>query len=276
MAAKTDWVNGQKVHGSHLNDLGTEVNGKQPLDGDLSVIAGLSPSNDDILQRKGGAWSVRTIAQLLADLNLEDTYAQAVPYGAGWPGSRPAGASIIAIGGTVAPAWLTTADLWFSDDPDPMGIGYVQPFLPGVTMADQVWSATNDARYMRAISGGVITKVAIQVAVSAGNISIAIKNDNAGTPATGVGSVKQSTGAIACPALGYQEVALGASVTVAKGDWFCMSCDSNTASFRGFGGNDTDLHKNVAGRSGTSHPIGNASTVSTWSMSRFPAMRGVA
>lgn len=52
------------------------VNGVyQPLDSDLTAVAGLSPSNDDILQRKAGAWTNRTIAQLLTDLNLDATYA---------------------------------------------------------------------------------------------------------------------------------------------------------------------------------------------------------
>lgn len=41
----------------------------QPLDADLTAIAGLSPSNDDIIQRKAGAWTNRTIAQLKTDLN---------------------------------------------------------------------------------------------------------------------------------------------------------------------------------------------------------------
>lgn len=35
---------------------------------DLAAIAGLSPSNDDVIQRKAGAWTNRTMAQLVADL----------------------------------------------------------------------------------------------------------------------------------------------------------------------------------------------------------------
>jgi hypothetical protein len=44
------------------------------LDSDLTTIAGLTPSNDDILQRKAGAWTNRTIAQLLTDLGLGSVY----------------------------------------------------------------------------------------------------------------------------------------------------------------------------------------------------------
>lgn len=43
---------------------------KQPLDSDLTVIANLSASNDDIIQRKSGAWTNRTPAQVKVDLGL--------------------------------------------------------------------------------------------------------------------------------------------------------------------------------------------------------------
>jgi len=48
----------------------TQDAGKQPLDADLTTIAGLTPSNDDFLQRKSGAWANRTIAQVQADLGV--------------------------------------------------------------------------------------------------------------------------------------------------------------------------------------------------------------
>lgn len=40
----------------------------QPLDADLTSIAGLSPADDDVIQRKAGAWVNRTIAQIWADI----------------------------------------------------------------------------------------------------------------------------------------------------------------------------------------------------------------
>ncbi len=48
----------------------TALDNKQPLDSDLTDIAALSPSNDDILQRKSGAWTNRTPAQFKTDLAL--------------------------------------------------------------------------------------------------------------------------------------------------------------------------------------------------------------
>lgn len=43
---------------------------QQPLDSDLTAIAALSPSNDDIIQRKSGVWTNRTPTQLKTDLAL--------------------------------------------------------------------------------------------------------------------------------------------------------------------------------------------------------------
>ncbi len=55
---------------SAQTDLQNVLDAKQPLDADLSTIAGLTPVNNDILQRKAGAWTFRTPAQFKADLAL--------------------------------------------------------------------------------------------------------------------------------------------------------------------------------------------------------------
>lgn len=48
----------------------TALDAKQAIDSDLTAIAGLSPANDDIMQRKAGAWTNRTPAQVKSDLAL--------------------------------------------------------------------------------------------------------------------------------------------------------------------------------------------------------------
>jgi hypothetical protein len=54
----------------------------QALDSDLTAIAGLSPSNDDIIQRKSSAWTNRTMAQLASDLS-SPLYSYLIPLN-GW------------------------------------------------------------------------------------------------------------------------------------------------------------------------------------------------
>lgn len=51
----------------------TALAGKQPIDADLTVIAGLSPADGSVLARVAGAWSSRTATQLKSDLGI--TYA---------------------------------------------------------------------------------------------------------------------------------------------------------------------------------------------------------
>lgn len=55
---------------SQVTNLTTDLAALQPLDYDLTTIAGLSPSNDDIAQRKAGSWTNRTPAQFKTDLVL--------------------------------------------------------------------------------------------------------------------------------------------------------------------------------------------------------------
>lgn len=55
---------------ANITGLQAALDGKQALDADLTAIAALTPSNDDLLQRKAGAWANRTPAQLKTDLVL--------------------------------------------------------------------------------------------------------------------------------------------------------------------------------------------------------------
>lgn len=48
-------------------DLGVSVQG---YDADTAAIAALTPTNDDVIQRKAGVWTNRTLAQLGSDLDL--------------------------------------------------------------------------------------------------------------------------------------------------------------------------------------------------------------
>jgi len=54
-------------------DLAAVLAGKQPLDSDLTTIAGLAVVNDNFMQAKAGAWAGRTVAQVKTDLGVPGT-----------------------------------------------------------------------------------------------------------------------------------------------------------------------------------------------------------
>lgn len=56
--------------GKAVKDSSVLIADLQPVDADLTAIAALTPSNDDVLQRKAGDWTNRTIAQLKSDFSL--------------------------------------------------------------------------------------------------------------------------------------------------------------------------------------------------------------
>ena len=67
----THIAGGAAIAQSKIADLTTDLGGKQDGNADLTAISGLTPSNDDVLQRKSGAWVNRTVAQVKTDLNLQ-------------------------------------------------------------------------------------------------------------------------------------------------------------------------------------------------------------
>jgi hypothetical protein len=63
----TEWVT---ITSADVSGLDAQLAALQSADADLAVIAALTPSNDDLLQRKAGAWANRTPAQVKTDLAL--------------------------------------------------------------------------------------------------------------------------------------------------------------------------------------------------------------
>lgn len=58
---------------SDVTGLVADLAARQPLDSDLTAIAAIAPANDDVVQRKSGAWTNRTMAQVKTDLALTES-----------------------------------------------------------------------------------------------------------------------------------------------------------------------------------------------------------
>jgi hypothetical protein len=84
--------------------------GKQALDSDLTSIAGLSPANDDVVQRKGGVWSNRTMAQLSTALMATGEFPDVRLYN-GSAYADADGAHIYV--GNVDPGSVPNGSVWF-------------------------------------------------------------------------------------------------------------------------------------------------------------------
>ena len=156
-------------------------------------------------------------------------------------------------------AWVTLGPQAPIDLRDPLGHGLIYTVDPAA--CDQVagWPVANRAVAQRVIGGGTITKLGIHVHASSGNISLAIFRANGAGRATGVLTTQVvTTGAIACPPVGYAEVSLGGSYVINPGDWIVMSCDNTTASFRAASNSNYDtspLHLGRSSLANSAHPV---------------------
>ena len=56
-----------------ITNLVTDLSNKQPLDSDLTTLAGLTATTDNFIQAKASAWASRTVAQVKTDLGLSGT-----------------------------------------------------------------------------------------------------------------------------------------------------------------------------------------------------------
>lgn len=93
-------------------------------------------------------------------------------------------------------------------------------------------TTASSALYYWSRDGGLISKIALEVHTASGNISVGV-HDPVGRGSVAVpGALKATSGSVACPAAGYQEISLGGSVFVLPGGFLSISADNITAAFR--------------------------------------------
>lgn len=119
-----------------------------------------------------------------------------------------------------------------------------------------IWASANMAHYYISLGSGTISKIAVNVVATSGNISVGVYSST-GTGRDRVPATRIATsGAVACPANGFREIALLAPVYVDTTCFLAISCDNGTASFTGGSGTDAvDLYKGQVYKAATQHPL---------------------
>lgn len=128
------------------------------------------------------------------------------------------------------------------------------------------WPGANRGIYVRVVNGGPISKVAFDVGVSSGNISVAAyRNTGVGKAAVPTGAPLATSGAVACPASGLGEINLDATVHLNAGDWLFLSCDNTTATVARNAPISTVFNAGTAYRQDSAHPAPTVGTVAATS-----------
>jgi hypothetical protein len=133
----------------------------------------------------------------------------------------------------------------------------VDPRAARPTDVAVVGTSANTALYYRVRDGGTITKVALEVTTSSGNISVGVYSNTGVGRSAAPAAQKATSGAVACPAIGVAEVTLTASVRVEPGDWLAISADNSTAAFRSAltAEQTTALGNGLCYKQATAHPL---------------------
>ena len=234
------------LDGIHLTDIGG--------DGGVSTVSGIKLADTD----DGIVITNYTIdGSLSSGIQLEDTVAAPVVIG---PGSiRDSGLyGIRVIAGAARP--IVSDDIDFSGNasgdinglvtqPDSVKrLGIVRTCgLAGFALSNVNIFSGNNCWYGRVLEGGTISKVRVGIGTSSGNIAVAAYS-NSGSGLSAVPGARLGTsGIVACPATGVQDVSLGGSITVEPGDWLALWADNTTATFTISGNGDGAVNSLTAG-----------------------------
>jgi len=115
---------------------------------------------------------------------------------------------------------------------DPQNIGYPSTMDARMISASGGVGTAGKGFYFRVTGGGTITKLGLYIGAQSGNICVSVYANTGTGRASAPGARVATSGSIACPATGYQEIALGASLNISSGDyWFAVAADNTVATF---------------------------------------------
>lgn len=138
------------------------------------------------------------------------------------------------------------------------------------------WVGISTTKYSCILGAGLISKVAVHVSVSSGNIDIGVYSG------TGVGNARQpnaklvSTGSTACPVPGYAVLNLSSPIYCDLSMYFGMTCDNTTASFFGTSGNVSDILDAQSLAGATAFPLPATASSLSGASNRNPWIIGLA
>jgi hypothetical protein len=130
------------------------LDGKQPLNAALTQISGLSPNNDDFLQRKAGAWTNRSIAQVSQDLGVGNKLDSSLVSAYG----------LNLIDSTDAADARTTLALGTISTQNANNVSITGGTISGITDISLADGGTNNS--LTPASGGIVYSTASQLAIS--------------------------------------------------------------------------------------------------------------
>lgn len=156
----------------------------QPIDADLTTIAGLTATSDNFMQSKASAWASRTPTQVTADLI---NFVGDVGAG-GTKGLVPAPAA----GDAAAAKFLKADATWATAGGAPTGAQYLALAADATLTAERVFTAGNGVRAVDAGAGAAYTvhadgfnmpvNLGLAVSAAAGALTIALKGADGNDP----------------------------------------------------------------------------------------------
>ena len=232
------------LDGIHLTDIGSN-GGVSTVEG--IKIAGTGTGKGIVITNYTIDGSLSSGIQIAADVDSQVTIGPGSIRNNGYYGIR-------VIAGAVPP--LVSDDIDFGGNVTGDILGTVAGRLGVVRTCGAGGFALSNANiysgencwYGRVLEGGKISAIRIGVGGSAGNICVAAyRNSGFGLSAV-PGARLGTSGVVACPATGVQDVALTAPCTLQPGDWLALWCSQTaTATFTISGNGDGTVNSLLAG-----------------------------